>query len=310
MLRGILSSLLLLFFIGSVSAQQPDDQTREKALIAKAQSGDVDSQMWLGVGYEQGRFGKANLKEAFKWLSQSAEHGNPDAQVALGGMYESGRGVSQNYQLAAEWYRKAAEHGPDLGGAGQGRNNLGLLYLEGRGIPKDIVQAYMWFKLESPSNVNLLITKSRMTSEQIRQGDDLVAKRKGRGQDLANTSSQDLNRRLVIIGLLRSINTAEASNKYGSQRSSYLRWPDLVATSHTLGDLRILAEIDPKLADMHLGAEPEILPGINLRLNVHADGQGYDVRLEDLTDKNCYYAAVSDETGIIRQSKELDCDIP
>ncbi len=309
MLRAILS-FLLLFFISLVSAQQPDNLTREKALISKAQDGDLDSQMWLGVGYEQGQFGKANLQEAFKWLSQSAEHGNADAQVALGGMYEYGRGVPQNYQRAAEWYRKAAEHEPDFGGAGQGRNNLGLLYLEGRGVPKDIVQAYMWFKLESPSNVNLLITKSRMTSEQIRQGDDLVARREGRTQDSARTSSADLNRRLVIVGLLRSINTAEAGQKYSSQRSFYLRWPDLVATSPTLSDLRILAEIDPKLADIHLGAEPEILPGVNLRLNVHADGQGYDVRLEDLADKNCYYAAVSDETGIIRQSKALDCDIP
>jgi Sel1 repeat len=310
MLRGVLSSLLLLFFIGSVSAQHPDDQTRERMLIAKAESGDVDSQMWLGVAYERGQFGKANLKEALKWLSLSAEQGNPDAQNALGGMYESGRGVPQNDQMAAEWYRKAAEHDPDLGGASQGRNHLGLISLEGRGVPKDIVQAYMWFKLESPSNINLLTTKSRMTSEQIRQGDDLVAKRKGQGQDPANTSSQDLSRRLVIIGLLRSINTAEASNKYASQRSSYLRWPDLLATSPSLADLRILAEIDPKLADVQLGREPEILPGVNLRLNVHADGQGYDVRLEDLADKNCYYAAVSDETGVIRQSKALDCDIP
>jgi len=48
-----------------------------------------------------GTIRKANLGEAFKWLSQSAEHGNPDAQVALGGLYEFGRGVSQNYQLAA-----------------------------------------------------------------------------------------------------------------------------------------------------------------------------------------------------------------
>jgi hypothetical protein len=57
---------------------------------------------------------------------------------------------------------------------------------------------------------------------QIRIGDALVAKWKARAQGPANTSSEDPNRRLVIIGLLRSINTAEAGQKYGSKGSSYL----------------------------------------------------------------------------------------
>jgi hypothetical protein len=43
------------------------------------------------------------------------------------------------------------------------------------------------------------------------------------------------------------------------------------------------------LAEMHLTAGPEILPDWNPRLNVHADGQGYDLLLEDLTDKTCGY---------------------
>ena len=56
-------------------------------------------------------------------------------------MYEDGEGAKQNFGLAAKWYGKAAEHVPDLGGARQGRNNLGMLYLEGRGVPKDYIQA-------------------------------------------------------------------------------------------------------------------------------------------------------------------------
>ena len=54
---------------------------------------------------------------------------------------------------------------------------------------------------------------------------------------------------------------------------------------------------------------PEILPGWSLRFNVHADGQGYDERLKDLTDKTCRYAAHADESGVIRQSKAFDCEI-
>jgi hypothetical protein len=60
---------------------------------------------------------------------------------------EDGDGVEQDYALAAHWYRRAAEHVPNLGGAGQGRNSLGNLYMEGLGVPNDPVQAYMWFSL-------------------------------------------------------------------------------------------------------------------------------------------------------------------
>jgi hypothetical protein len=58
-----------------------------------------------------------------------------------------------------------------------------------------------------------------------------------------------------------------------------------------------------------LSAGPEILPGWNLRLHVHADGQGYDVLLKDLGDKNCGYAALTDEDAIIRKSKAIDCPL-
>ncbi|HXN50410.1 MAG TPA: hypothetical protein VN943_00635 [Candidatus Acidoferrum sp.] len=51
------------------------------------------------------------------------------------------------------------------------------------------------------------------------------------------------------------------------------------------------------------------MPGWTLRLNVSSDGKGYDVLLEDTTDQTCGYAAVTDERGIIRQSKAIDCEI-
>jgi TPR repeat protein len=147
----------------------------EKRLLAKAQLGDADAQMWLGAAYEQGWFGKANFPEALKWLRKSAEQGNADAQNSLGRMYEDGEGMVRNYSLAAKWYRKAAEHEPDLGGAGQGRNNLGMLYLDGHGVPKDYVQAYMWFSLaDFESNPNLSLAKGRMTPEQILEAEHWV----------------------------------------------------------------------------------------------------------------------------------------
>jgi hypothetical protein len=145
-----------------------------KTVLAKAQSGDRSSQMWLGAAYEQGWIGRADYKEALNWLGKSAARGDPDAQNALGQMYEDGEGVERNCTEAAMWYRLAAEHVPYYGGAGQGRNNLGLLYLNGDGVSKDLVQASMWFKL-TQHQTNLVDTKALMTSAQIGEAERLAA---------------------------------------------------------------------------------------------------------------------------------------
>jgi hypothetical protein len=62
-------------------------------------------------------------------------------------------------------------------------------------------------------------------------------------------------------------------------------------------------------ANEHFSDLPEILPGWNLRLNVHIDGQGYDLLLRDMKDEKCGYAALTDESGVIRQSKAINCNI-
>jgi hypothetical protein len=107
------------------------------------------------------------------------------------------------------------------------------------------------------------------------------------------------------LGLIRSINTAEAGERF--KNHSYSSWQTLLEHQSKLFDQWLVMEF-PQQA-VHFGDMPEILPGWSLRLNVHADSKGYDVRLEDLTDKKCGYAIVSDESGVIRQSKAIDCDI-
>jgi hypothetical protein len=111
----------------------------------------------------------------------------------------------------------------------------------------------------------------------------------------------DQERRFHALGLLRTINTAEVPEIRNN--GSYASWPILLAhqTEYLYGWLTGFYphEVNLRFADM-----PEILPGYSLRLNVHADGQGYDVRLQDMTDKQGY-AAFSDESGIIWQGEPL-----
>jgi TPR repeat protein len=58
--------------------------------------------------------------------------------------------VKSDYPAAAHWYRAAA-----LKGNGQAQANLGQLYYYGRGLDRDLVAAYAWFKLSDSQGNNL-----------------------------------------------------------------------------------------------------------------------------------------------------------
>ena len=114
-------------------------------------------------------------------------------------------------------------------------------------------------------------------------------------------SDQQSRNHALAIGFLRTINTAEAGDfsRYGS----YASWQTLLA--HEPEYLNAwLSTYYAHQPNMHFGDLPEILPGLTLRLSVHADGRGYDVLVEDVRDKNGY-AGLSDERGIIRECKWL-----
>jgi len=130
-----------------------------------------------------------------------------------------------------------------------------------------------------------------------------------RGQTVPGRSSDNARaRRSVAINTLRALNTVEYA--YKSTHGTFASW-DVLAVSEEFSGRRVffLAQSVAQLADAHFAKRPEILPGWTLRLNVTSDGKGYDVLLEDKTDKACGYAAITNESGLIRQSKTLDCDI-
>ncbi len=108
-------------------------------------------------------FARGDNAAALRELQPLAQKGDPKAQFMLGVMHETGAGLRKDEAAAAQWYRRAAEQGEpsaqlnlglysELGRAGpvdfaaQGhataQNNLGALYYEGRGLPRDLVEAY------------------------------------------------------------------------------------------------------------------------------------------------------------------------
>ena len=180
-----------------------------KEIIQKAESGDVEAQNNLGLGYYHGQGVPQNYKEAVKWFTRAAEQGNADAQNAVGKMYYHGQGIPQNYKEAVKWYTRAAEQGLAeaqfnlslkyyLGegvlqnykeavkwcsraaeqGDADAQNNLGTMYQRGEGVPQDYIQAYKWYNLASSQEAenakdNRDILRNRMTPAQIAEAQRL-----------------------------------------------------------------------------------------------------------------------------------------
>ena len=121
-------------------------------------------------------------------------------------------------------------------------------------------------------------------------------------------SDADQVRHLMAISLLRAINNMEVVLR--GKNGSYATWNELLTSQEFTEDMaKCITENGMPLAGAHFATGPEILPGWTLRLNLTKDRAGYDLMLEDTTDKTCGYAAATDERGIIRQSKWIDCPI-
>jgi hypothetical protein len=71
-----------------------------------------------------------------KW----AQQGNVDAAYNLAVIHQHADGVSQNFAEALRWYRQAAERGDKVS-----QVQLGLMYMNGEGVPADEAKAHEWF---------------------------------------------------------------------------------------------------------------------------------------------------------------------
>ena len=80
--------------------------------------------------------------ESFNAMRQLATEGDPAAENALGLRYFQGdekNGIVRDERQAFRWFARAADHGSLAAQA-----KLGFLYWGGRGVPKDVNQAYFW----------------------------------------------------------------------------------------------------------------------------------------------------------------------
>lgn len=82
------------------------------------------------------------LPQIYKPLERQALAGNHKAQHDLGTLYSTGNGsLTQDYGRAAFWFNAAAQ-----GGIANATYNMGVLYHQGLGVPRNPVRAVEWYQ--------------------------------------------------------------------------------------------------------------------------------------------------------------------
>lgn len=81
-----------------------------------------------------------------------------------------------NYAVMADLYRRSAEAGD-----AESQRNLGMMYVEGRGMPVDLVQAHSWFNLaaaagDASAKLDMQLVEDKMSREQIEQARQMAQK--------------------------------------------------------------------------------------------------------------------------------------
>lgn len=115
---------------------------------------DKEAQFNLGRMYRQGENVARDLEKAIYWYQQSANQGYTQAWIHLGQIYHDEESV-QNLSLAFQYFLKAAEQDDTWS-----QNQVGLMYLEGKGILQNFKEAYKWFsKAAQTGNTDAVVNK-------------------------------------------------------------------------------------------------------------------------------------------------------
>jgi TPR repeat protein len=112
------------------------------AIAARAQQGDPDAELQMGLRYADGSGVIKDEKEAARWFEKAARHNLAEAQYRYGLALLEGRGVVQDYKAAFNWIEQPARRGHP-----RAQYKLGELYRYGTGTEHDKARAYLWFNL-------------------------------------------------------------------------------------------------------------------------------------------------------------------
>jgi TPR repeat protein len=131
---------ILFFFIISFSSSVLSQNLDLDKLTALAEKGIPTQQYNLGFSYFHGQGGIPQDKEkGVFWLNKAAEGDSAAVHYKIGRLYEMGQVYPQNNNKAFEHYLRSAKSGDPYG-----TTNLSLMYIEGRGVEKNINEGIKW----------------------------------------------------------------------------------------------------------------------------------------------------------------------
>lgn len=104
------------------------------------------------------------------------------------------------------------------------------------------------------------------------------------------------NSRMMGIEVVRNIETAEVEHK--AWHGAFADW----------GELYSAPDEQKRWQSLQVSAGPEVIPGWKLKLVASADGEHFEVSLQNIADK-CGFSFFSDEHGVIYQGGAIDCSI-
>lgn len=141
--RGVARSKELYYLINP--EEKEADVKRQQAEILQR----VERQ--VAAAKEEAIRREAALKERAKQLDiikAKAEEADPDAEFKMGCLYASGDEARfpRDDREAAAWFLKAA-----MQGHAEAQYRLGLCYFAGKGVPKDVLQAYAFLDIAGNS---------------------------------------------------------------------------------------------------------------------------------------------------------------
>jgi TPR repeat protein len=155
---------------GNAAQQTQADQKPIEEVKARAEAGDAESEVELGLRYTNSEGVAKDQVEAVKWYRKAAEQNYARGQYNLGVGYYKGEGVVKDQAEAVKWFRKAAEQN-----LARAQYNLGVCYYNGEGVAKDYVEAYKWLLLaarqgDEGDKKNMTELESKLRPQQIAEG--------------------------------------------------------------------------------------------------------------------------------------------
>lgn len=126
------------------AAEQPEPGSYEAAAMAvreRAEAGDTSAMRELATLYKLGQGVPMDFAQAERWMDAAARKGDPVAQTYVAIRDRKTAAVSPEQARLIEALRRDAEAG-DAAAAYE----LGMLYVNGIGVPKDPAQAAAWMR--------------------------------------------------------------------------------------------------------------------------------------------------------------------